>query len=1087
MNVGKEEGAGSSIAWTAGHLRLVVIGLFLTGAGSLILEMVWSRMLKLVFGSTSLAISTVLAAYMLGLGLGGLCSGRIARRLRNPIRTYGWIEVGIGVYALLVPFLLQVFPVLNRELLSGLSFWPAALVRFAISLVVLLIPTMLMGATLPLVVQALSERKSRAGNRIGLLYGINTVGAVVGIAVATFVLLPTVGVRLTGVVGAGLDIAVGLTMILVLAPRFERSSSTDTAEAPAGDAATRGADSSTATSPGGARLRQPLLIGYGLVGLTALGFEVCWTRALTMAFGSSVYAFATILAVFLLGIGLGSLVGRIWVDRIAHPVTAYGLGVGLLGLLAFGTGMLLDDLPGFVVRSFVYQGMSGGALLLGGLQASFLVMFAPALVLGALFPLFTRALIDRGHEPAQAVGTTYFVNTLGSAAGAFLAGFVLLPQVGLSRAIAWLVAIDLAVAMLVLVAQAVAFDRRHRVPLLAGGSILALAMIAVLLVPPLLDLSQLAQGAYYRPRKALNFDIAVEPIPGYPEDRTVFYKDGINTTVSVHHGRGGLDMRMNGKPDASLSDMSTQVMAGQVPLLFSRETPRTALVIGLGSGVTAGSVATHPVDRIDVVEMEPAVREASEFFAEYNGKVLDDPRVRLIHDDARNFLSVTDHKYDLIISEPSNPWISGASSLFTREFFAEVSAHLEPGGRFLQWVQLYGIDSEAMGSIFAAMRTEFPAVYGFRFGFDDTDLLVLALQEPLTAEDLPIWTELPEAARRDLQRIGIHSTADLWSCLTIRTEEIDRAAEGRQPNSDDNLFVELHTPWTLYDTTASLTAYLEKGSTGVLPIVEGLLDEGDIGALALSQIWMRQEAEIAERWLQVARNRGRPATSVWTAEAALAFRKNRAEAPAALRVLAQAIEHDPVGFFQRYERAQILFQLRQELDTALNDLDVALEARPLHWPAHRLRLDLLVLLERYEEARAEAELLLASPHAEVDTRLWADAALIAGVLGLDEVGLNEMHHFFRFTPYSPEEWQWCADAYERLGMKDEAWWARERAQRILRNRARYGLRYALWQELSASPELARRTLLQLLQTDPDYAPAQAELDRIEQQIGLAGG
>ena len=397
-------------------LALVTVCFFLSGVASLTLEVVWTRELRLVFGSTTLAASTILVAYMLGLGLGGVLGGKLADRLRRGVRVYGWIEVAIGVYALVVPFLLARLPAVSRALLSDLSVWQATLWRFALSLLVLILPTILMGATLPILVAALVRGDVRIGERTGLLYGLNTLGAVIGVFLSTFVLFPMLGLQGTNLTGAFLDIGVGLLTIFAVAPRV-----LSVEPAPVAPAARR------STS----RSELPILISYALVGFSALVYEVAWTRALAMVLGSSLHAFAAMLAAFLTGIGIGSLVTRRWIDRLRQPSVAYAWGILTVGALSLGTMLVLPRLPGLFVRVVAAFGLEPAQLVMVNFSLAAMAMLPPTLVFGALFPLVVRVLAERTPAPGEAVGRVYFANTLGSAAGAFAAGFLLIPTLGL--------------------------------------------------------------------------------------------------------------------------------------------------------------------------------------------------------------------------------------------------------------------------------------------------------------------------------------------------------------------------------------------------------------------------------------------------------------------------------------------------------------------------------------------------------------------------------------------------------------------------------------------------------------------------------
>ncbi|HJQ84173.1 MAG TPA: fused MFS/spermidine synthase, partial [Candidatus Binatia bacterium] len=753
-----------------------------SGLGSLVLEVVWTRQLRLVFGSTTLAASTILVAYMLGLGLGALAGGRLGSRLGDGVRAYGWLEIAIGVYALAVPFVLQQFPVLNRALLYQLPFWPAALCRFVLALAVLIVPTLLMGATLPVLVRAVIGRE-RSGRMVALLYGINTLGAMAGVLLSTFVFFPRLGLTPTAAVGAGIDIAVGVFALLVLAPRLAR---VEAEEAP------------PPTAP--ARRWHVLLPAYAVVGFTSLVLEVGWTRALAMVFGSSIHAFACMLAAFLAGIALGSLAAQRLVDRVRRPAVAGAVAIAALGVATLATTLLLPRLPDVFVRGVAIAGGLKGRVIVEFL-IGVVAMLPSTLILGSLFPLLARALADERERTEAAVGDVYFANTVGSAAGAFAAGFLLIPALGLRGTLALASALVLATAGgLLLVAL------RGRARLVAGLVSIAGA-VALLLVPLPWPETELVRGVFRNPLRRLDVGVKLLPMEGVPIDELVFYQDGLNATVSVHQGVAVRYLKINGKTDASVpSDMATQVMSAHIPLLFGAPAEKV-LVIGIASGVTVGSAARHPVRRIDAVEIEPAVVAASHYFDDFNGRPLEDPRVRVIVDDGRTYLSGTPERYDVIISEPSNPWISGVSNLFTREFFQAAHGALTPDGRLLQWMQLYGLDPTGFRAILAAMRSEFPFVTVFVGDPNLGDVLLLGSLTPLRREHLPRWEALPPAIREDLVRVRNLGTADLWSLVRLLPADVDRiVADAPVVNSDENLHVELASPWLLESENETVDA-----------------------------------------------------------------------------------------------------------------------------------------------------------------------------------------------------------------------------------------------------------------------------------------
>jgi len=1043
---------------------LAALCLFLSGAGSLVLEVVWTRLLRLVFGSTTLAVSTVLVAYMLGLGLGGLLGGRLAGRIRNGLRAYGWLEVGIGLYAAAVPWLLDLLQQSSRGLLSQLSFWPAALFRFVVILALLLLPTVCMGATLPLLVSALVRTRATLARSVGLLYGVNTLGAVSGVFLATFALFPAVGVRTTNAIGAALDLIVGLFALTVAAPRLEQAP--DEAHQPG----------APAEAIQNFRRWNPALLAYGTVGFTALVYEVCWTRALSMILGSSIYAFATMLASFLTGIALGSLVARRWFDRLQRPVAVYGGGLALLGVLSIATLYAFRLLPSVFIGLVGFIGLSRSSVVLTSVSVSMLAMLAPTLVLGALFPLLTRALAATDHS--RTVGDVYFVNTFGSALGAFLAGFVLVPALGLRRTMA------LAMTINFLAAAAVLLWQRQWTGAARSASV-ATAVAAALLIglfPPAWMEQQLTAGVYRFPAALLDVGIDLLPLTGVADDELLFYREGMNTTVSVHRSDGEISLRVNGKADASTGDdMGTQVLLGQIPMLFGRR-PEEVLIIGLASAMTVGSVALHEPDRIDVIELEPAMVEASHFFDEVNGRPLEKPFVRVIADDGRVFLSTTDRSYDLIISEPSNPWITGASSLFTREFFHAAHKALQPDGHLCQWVQLYGIDPVRLRAIIAALRAEFRYVYGFHDRAEDTDLVLLGSDAPLSAAELPRWEKLSPKVRQDLERISIFSTADLWSLLRLSAADVDAiAAEATLVNSDDNMAVELESPWRLWDEDVApenlhmMEAY-RRGFVDIFEAGGEKVDGRMVGEVALSFASGRKDEVMARALAGLARERGE-STYADLAEARLDLAPDVDEVPKAVVTrLRQAVADRPDSFHAHLLLADALNRI-DEPDEALEQIDAALRLQPGDLRARFTRLEILLALARSEEAREEATSLLSTPIGRVgDVSLYA--AVSAADSGKVDQGLRQMQTVIDRNPGVPSYWSALAQLYGMSGRREQALEAQANAERARRN-VFLGLhRKALREERLFSNARAIETLQLVVQLDPEYEPALRDLERL---------
>ncbi len=1052
-----ERAAPASGAPRGAPIALLGALLLCSGVGSLALEVVWTRMLRLAFGSTTLAVATILVAYMLGLGLGGLLGGAWSRRPERGVIWYGWLELGIGVYALFVPFALDALPDVAASVLPVLSFWPAALARFALSLSILILPTIAMGATLPLLVSALVRDPRESARGIGLLYGLNTVGAVIGTFGTSFALFPLVGLWGANAVGAALDLAVGAVALVWVAPRL----------APVGTS-TRAAPR---PAPDGPRFPAPVL-AYAVVGFTSLVYEVAWTRALSLALGSSIYAFATMLGAFLTGIALGSLAGRRRADRSARPYELYLGGILLLGALSLATMQLLPWLP----QAFLSLGQRLGVTPVGTqlvhILLAFAVMLPPTLVLGALFPLLCRLRTGDGAA-GRATGDVYAANTLGSALGAFSAGFLLIPRLGLRGTLLLAVATNFATAAVLAL---------HHVGLRAGSrSALAAAPLAIallLLVLPLpWNVEALTAGFYRAPVLAMDFGIDLEPLEGEVQPKLLFYRDGLSGTVSVHQERGRTYLRINGKTEAGTArDMQTQVLSAHVPLLFGAPA-RRALVIGYASGITVGSVARHPLERIDAVEIEPAVLDASRFFDDVSGAPLDDPRVHVVLDDGRTFLAYTQERYDVIVSEPSNPWLSGVANLFTREYFRAVRGALEPGGRLLQWLPLYGVDQTSVRAILAALRAEFPHVYGVASRYRLGDFLILAGTQPLLPEQLPRFEMLAPSVRADLERVEIYSDEDLWSLIRLLPEDVEKwLGEAPAENTDSNLLVELRAPRTLYaDTVDANWGEFTRFAAGVAPLLLDLgveLDGEGAGALALSYAVARRDPVVANTLALLAQRRGGGASAI-AVEAILSRELTREQKLAKLDL---AVAAAPRPCFVRLARAEARIGAGRA-EEALADIETCAAAGSELFRARSLRALALHALGRVEQAALDVDATLAATP-DPDVGLLNSGAEIYLQAGRVADGVALLERSLLRDPQVGPNWALLARGYRALGREEDAARAERNAPRAQRNQLQLAWRDARRARWLGQHEQARTLLERILELDPGLEGARHDLDSL---------
>src|SRR6266540_970439 len=800
-------------------MRVVILAcFFLSGASGLILEMLWTRMLTLVFGSTTLAVSTVLTAFMGGLGLGSALAARYADRLKNPVRAYAIAEAAIGVYALLVPLVIGVYPALNRGLWAafGDRYAVLSVLRFIASAGLLLLPTTLMGATLPFLARHFVTRPwelRRVGLRIGTLYSVNLFGAVAGAFLAGFVFLPSFGIKWTNVTAASFNLT--LAAAIILARRFLPAaqqaqaggslSSEERLDVAAAEANLEGAALPPAPIVD-TRSRRAALVAFAVSGATAMTLQVLWTRALAVLLGSSVFSFTLILLAFLIGLGIGAAAFGRLSQRTPHPVR-WLAALHLATASAIGlTYLFTDKIP--YVFTYLLQSTSFGVdtILICQFVLACLVVLPATILMGGVFPITVRIATGGLDSVGHDVGTAYALNTLGAIVGSFLSGFVVLPKLGLQRGIYFAVLGDLALAAL-LYAVAPQLARRRR----QAGVAAAVALALVGLVLPRWNLVSFSAG-FFRLSIAREYISRKVHKHNWQDPKLVFYEDGIATTVSVDQWEKTYSLKNNGKVDASNdADMPTQIVVGLLPLLFyDQPAPPKVALVGFGSGVTAGAITQYPIASLEVVELEPAVYRASRFFDNDNHRPMQNPKVTWRVGDGRNFLTQRSDKFDVIISEPSNPWLTGVSNLFTREYFRSIKTRLAPHGIFCQWAQLYEMAPWNIKTIYRTVRDEFPYVYVFAAEDLSSDTILIGSLEPL-----PLDLDVLERAFRDpvtraeAKRGGFATPHDVFAYLLLGPEELESFTAGSPVNTDDNARIEFAAPRDLLGY-AKFDPYLAK-------------------------------------------------------------------------------------------------------------------------------------------------------------------------------------------------------------------------------------------------------------------------------------
>ena len=680
------------------YIKPIVWLIFIfSGASGLIYEVIWMRQLTLIFGSTVFATSTVLTAFMAGLALGSYYFGRkIDESTQSPLRIYALLEVGIGAFCLVWPLILTalgaIYVLIHRNVTS--EFYTLSLIRFVLTFGVLLIPSTLMGGTLPVLTRFFVKRLEQLGTNIGILYALNTFGAVVGTVAAGFFLIEALGIRWTLGVGIAINFAVaGIALVLT-----QKGSGTEADESPEETQRVESEDVPYLPE------RRLVLWAIGISGFCALAYEVLWTRIMVFFLGSTTYAFATMLAAFLFGIALGSMVFSRWVDRIKQPIAVFGivqLGIGLFALILMPA---FEELYGM---SQAFQSTFGSSRF-WAFFSCFLVMCLPTFLMGASFPLVTKIYTGSARQLGRSIGNVYAVNTVGSILGAFCAGFILIPLLGIRPSIVLTVVLNTGIGCLLV--------RRGEVtsPAQTDGEI-----------PPLPIGKSLLQGVGVG-MPILNAGLAVillltvnQPLflkstifkTQRPGDTLIDYNEEVDATVTTLKDDEGvyrLYVDTNQAADASRWDSPSHRVIAHLPLLLHPR-PKQALVVGFGMGLTSHSITQHGV-RVDAIELSSGVLSAAQkHFTHVNGNVFENPLFSYRLNDGRNHILMTRAKYDMISTGIIHPLVSaGSSNIYTADFYRLCRRILSEDGIMCQWVPLHRLPESHYKMIVRTFIEVFP-------------------------------------------------------------------------------------------------------------------------------------------------------------------------------------------------------------------------------------------------------------------------------------------------------------------------------------------------------------------------------------------
>ena len=755
----------------------ILASFFVSGLAGLLYQVVWTRYLALFLGSTSYAVVAVLVAFMGGLAAGNALLGTRADSLRRPLFFYACLEAGIGLFAVAFP---SYFEAVRQAFLATVrSAHPEGSARLALqfgfAVLTILLPTVLMGATLPVLTKYVTRSLSELRGRVAALYSINSAGAVAGIILADWWWIPAIGLEAVVQLGAVLSLGIAL-VAYVLSSRSGEG--LDAAPAPVARAET-----DESFTPLECRVA---LVAAGLSGFVAMLYEVAWTRLLALALGSSTHAYSLMLATFISGIAVGSaLVSalRRRVDTlVAFAVSEWALAGTLLvsiffyDLIPYAFAHLADVIARRPAAYPVYE--------LAQTLVCFGVLFIPAVCLGMTLPLASRVATADFRRTGGSVGRVFAVNTLGTVLGAVLTGLVFLPVLGLATTLALGIGINGLIGWVTLA------SRRGAVAKAAIQGLVATVLLVGLVSVTLADRwSRAFVLGLWRDAKP---PASIEEFRRRGEIyELAYHRDGAGSTVAVLAvtnlaGQRNISLKVNGKADASSGeDMSTQILAGQLPMLL-KPSAETVLVVGAGSGVTVGSVLQHgTVKSVDLVEISPEVVEvARDHFAPFNHDGLRNPRCRTHIEDAKTFLQTTSETFDVIITEPSNPWMAGVAAVFSREYYQDCLSRLRDGGLCAQWVQTSETDDETFATVVATFGSVFPHLSLWQTS--TSDLLLIGAARPFRADLDALARRLAEpAVAADLRRIEITRPVNVLSLQMVAFDDaFFLAPDGTPVHSD---------------------------------------------------------------------------------------------------------------------------------------------------------------------------------------------------------------------------------------------------------------------------------------------------------------
>lgn len=954
-------------------VRKAVLPLFLlSGAAGLVYEVTWTRAFGVVFGNTIFAVSTVLTAFMLGMAAGSWLFGRIADRSLRPLRLFALLEIGIGLYAFAFATILTTVDLFYSWFFQSFhpSFYPLSLVRFVTSIIILLIPTALMGGTLPVLSKLWANRPQEKGasdagigESTGFLYSINTFGAVAGSFLSGYVFIRFFGVSNTVYLAASANLLIGvfsfiLSMFTDKHKRLVHKSKPTKISHAEREEITEPAD----------KKRKVVLVAVLVAGFCALALEVLWTRVLLFVLGTSVYAFACMLTCFILGLALGSFVcSRIFLWRIKNGIFALGIVEFLVGLSVLGSILLLGMLwyIDLILTEKLLAGTFWKEVAAHFIDAS-VVLLLSTVFMGMVFPIAVKVCAGSWKTAGKRIGEVYAWNTMGCVAGSFSAGFVMVPLLGLRDSFLVIVAIQLLLAVVVLF-----LSEKRRLILCAGAAGISIAAIifSVLYIPR--DIFLKTMNTYHYPSKI------------------IYIKDGATGTITVHDMPDGDRLIVvDGVDVAGMNFMlrTTQKLQGYVPLLMHKD-PQKVLQIGYGSGETSGIGLAFGVEDYRIVDVCPSVFEAGRFFETINRSSYKDPRLKKIIMDGKNYVKLTDEKFDIIMNDSTYPGTTGSSALYTYEHFIQCRDKLRDDGILSCWIPL-DLRGEDLQLIFKTFQEAMPhSCVWMANNCVNKHAVLVGSKSPLKID----FQRAKKAVERedissDLAGINIHSIYDLLDCFIVDEGGLRRIGGTSPLNTDDRPRLEFGAAIKREEEGCLINTmeWFSREYRSVLPYLVNLGDTAE------------ESQQVKSTFEQYYRGTGH-----------------------ALRGLLGMLHGDPLIMNTEFEKAQQANPLERDVQSCLDEMNLEIKAleeaveRTPRKPILRSRLaKRYLLLNNYEAGSEQYEKFL---ELEPENAAgWTNLGFCYKMLGQFEKSIFALNKAIECNDKMVPAYRNLADVYDRV-------------------------------------------------------------------------